>query len=482
MIKNKKPIFVASVLVGSSCLLSACSLIPVYQRPVAPIPERWDAVESSVSRPSQSNSGSFEWKMFVGDAQLRKLIELALANNRDLRQAMLNVQAARAQYGLRRADRLPNIDLQAGGIRQRVPGDISPGDGSEIQNTWQAGVGLGAFEIDLFRRVASMSESAMQDYLSTQETARAAQITLVGDVIEAYISRNGAQQRRLLTEQTLRSRESSLRLISARRSVGVAAALDYQEAVGLAEQARAELERTDRQISQASNAIGLLVGDLGVVQSLPAVASNDVMIVQDVAPGLPSDLLSSRPDIEAAERRLRARNADIGAARAAFFPRITLTGMFGSSSADLSDLFSSGQRAWSFSPQIAVPIFSGGRNSANLDLSRVRKDLAIVDYERSIQIAFREVADALAATDTLRREEQAQAGLAYSGREAVRLSEARYKAGIDGHLRYLDAQRSAFTSQIALIQVTTERQLALANLFRTLGGGWGTLSATIGSE
>ncbi|MGX9221955.1 efflux transporter outer membrane subunit (plasmid) [Massilia varians] len=454
----------------AASLLAGCSLAPVYQQPAAPLPAAWPGAGTVAGAPA--TAATLDWEMFVGDAGLRALIGQALDNNRDLRQALLNVQAARAQYRIERAERLPAIDLQAGGTRQRIPADTSATGQSQLQSSWQAGVGLAAFELDLFGRVASLSEAALQEYLATESAARAARIALVGEVIEAYLVRHGAQQRRLLVEQTLASREASLRLVAERRAMGVGSALDYQEAVGLREQARAELERTEREIRQAGNALGLLVGDSGIHARLPAVPGDGAMLVQELAPGLPSDLLAQRPDIQAAEQRLRARNADIGAARAAFFPRISLTGSFGSSSADLSDLFGSGQRAWSFAPQVSLPIFAGGRNAANLDVARVRKDIAVAGYEQAIQAAFREVADALAATDTLLREEQAQAGLARSTAEAMRLSEARYRAGIDGHLRYLDAQRSAFASQAALIQVTTQRQLALATLFRTLGGGW----------
>lgn len=459
-------------------LLGGCSLAPTYEQPVAPLPAQWDpaSVPGPTVRPSLA--AALEWQLFVGDAPLRQLIERALVNNRDLRQTVLDVEAARAQYRVVRSARLPTVEIQTGGTRQRLPADTSLAGQPQVQSNWQAGVGLAAFELDLFGRVASLSEAGLQSYLATESAARAARIVLVGEVIQAYLTRHGALQRRLLTEQTLRSRESSLRLVTARRQSGVGSALEFQDAVGLAEQARAELERTEREIRQAGNALALLVGDSGITPLLPAEPGEGAMLVQEIAPGLPSDLLAHRPDIQAAEHRLRARNADIGAARAAFFPRITLTGLFGTSSADLSNLFDGGQRAWSFAPQLSFPLFSGGRNTANLDLTTVRKDMAVADYEKSIQVAFREVADALAATDTLRREEQAQAGLAQSGREAVRLSEARYRAGIDGNLRYLDAQRSAFASQIDLIRVSTERQIALATLFRTLGGGWGTSKPT----
>jgi multidrug efflux system outer membrane protein len=265
---------------------------------------------------------------------------------------------------------------------------------------------------------------------------------------------------------------ASLRLTLQRRQAGTATALDQQDAVGLAAQARADLERSERELRQAGNALRLLAGVDDLAAWLPAQPSAAPVLLQDLSAGTPSELLIHRPDIQAAEHRLRARSADIGAARAAFFPRISLTGFLGTSSAELSDLFRSGQRAWSFSPQITLPLFDGGRNRAQLDLAAVRKDMAVAAYEQTVQTAFREVADALAATDTLRREEAARLALRDSSRESLRLAQARYQAGVDDHLRYLDAQRSAFASENAYIDTMTQRQLALAQLFRALGGGW----------
>jgi len=312
----------------------------------------------------------------------------------------------------------------------------------------------------------------LQEYFATEETAHSTRISLVAEVIQAYLTRDSALRRMLVTEQTLASREASLELIVKRRQAGTATALDYQEALGLTEQARAERERMDREVRQAGNALGLLVGVNDLSPYLPKQLAASPVLVQEIAAGAPSELLERRPDILAAEHQLQSRNASIGAARAAFFPSITLTGLFGSSSADLSNLFDGGQRAWSFTPQITLPIFSGGRNVANLDLATVRRDIAVAKYEQTIQTAFKEVADALAATDTLRREEASRRALAESSQEAMRLSEARYRGGVDSHLRYLDAQRSAFTDQLSYIDVSTQRQIALATLFKALGGGW----------
>lgn len=463
---NKRPIL---GVLASSLILAGCSLAPTYERPAAPIPAQWTHAQDQTGAAS---AGGLDWQVFVSDQPLRELIHIAMSNNRDLRQALLNVEAARAMYRIQRADRLPGVDAQGRGTRERLPADLNNSNFAEIQESYQVGIGLTSFELDLFGRVRNLSQAALQEYLATEEATRSVQISLISEVIQAYLARDSARQRSVLTAQTLASRQSSLKLIERRWQAGTATALDFQEALGLMEQAKVELERAERAFRQAGNALVLLLGVSNPSGLLPEYASTSDLLVQEIAPGTPSELLENRPDVRAAEHQLRARNASIGAARAAFFPRISLTGMLGSASADLSDLFGSGQRAWSFSPQITLPIFMGGRNQANLDLATVRKDIAVANYEKTIQTAFREVSDALAATDTLRREEVSQRALAQSSQEALRLAEARYRAGVDGHLRYLDAQRSAFASQIALIDITTQRQIALATLFRALGGGW----------
>ena len=455
-------------LLSVSLVLGGCSLAPDYERPAAPMAAQWK--QPAVS--AHSAAATLDWPLFVTDAALRSLVELALTNNRDLRQSLLNVEAARALYRIQRADQLPGVGLQGGSARQRLPADLSGSGRAGVQGSYQVGLGVTAFELDLFGRVRNLSQAALEDYLATEEAAHAARISLVAEVIAAYLTRQGAEQRLLLTSETLATREVSLRLAAERRRAGTATALDYQEALGLTEQSRAEQARIDREFRQADNALTLLVGVSDLSPHLPQRSDQRVLLVQELAAGTPSDLLIHRPDILAAEHRLRARYADIGAARAAFFPQISLTGLFGTASTDLSDLFRSGQRTWSFAPQLTLPIFNAGRNRANLDLATVRRDIAVAAYEQAIQTAFREVSDALAATDTLRCEEAARQTLAAASSEALRLAEARWRAGVDSHLRYLDAQRSDFANQALLIEIRTQRQIALATLFKTLGGGW----------
>lgn len=453
-----------------SVLLAGCSFAPAHQRPDVNLPAQWSTTATQPNVPAVSAAASVAWQSFVTDDTLRGLITQSLANNRNLRQTLLDVEAARATYRVERADRLPTVGLQADGTRQRIPGDLSSTGNSQVQSTYQSGIGLAAFELDLWGRVRSLSNAALQEYLATEEAARSVQISLVSEVIQAYVTRDGALHRLSLTSSTLKAREAGLTLMKHRREAGAATALEYQDAVGLAAQARAELSRVEREVRQSSHALGLLVGDTAV--ALPDSPGTSTLLVQDIAVGAPSELLTYRPDIKAAEHRLQARNASIGAARAAFFPRISLTGLFGSSSAELSDLFSGGQRAWSFMPQIYLPIFDGGRNRANLDLATLRRDSAVAAYEGTVQTAFREVADALAATDTLRHEEEAREQLAQSGMASLGLAEARWRGGVDSQLRYLDAQRSDFSNRMSLIETATQRQIALATLFRVLGGGW----------
>lgn len=445
--------------------LVGCSFVPTYERPDSPIPATWSATTSS----DVSTASVLHWKYFVTDERLRARIEQALANNRDMRQALLNVQAARAAYQVQRADQLAAVSAQASGSRQRTPADLSSSGASMVSNNYQVNAGLMAFELDLFGRVQSLSEAAQMEYLATQEATRNVQISLIAEVIQASLSQDSAKQRKALALSTAQAREKEWQLMSERHKMGAASRLDEQESQSLLELARADVERFERELRQAGNALDWLVGD-GLVQAEAELSS--MPVVQEIAAGLPSELLVQRPDIRAAEYQLQSRNASIGAARAAFFPRISLTGSFGSASAELSGLLGSGQRAWSFLPQISLPIFDGGRNQTNLEIAQLRKDAAVASYERSIQTAFREVSDALVAVETLGREEATRQRLVQTSVNTLELAELRFLNGVDSHLRYLEAQRGHFTQQIALIEVRVQKQSALTTLFKALGGGW----------
>ncbi|MGK9048678.1 efflux transporter outer membrane subunit [Stutzerimonas chloritidismutans] len=462
-----KTVSFASVLALATAL-AGCSLAPTYQRPEAPIARQWNAGSDSRA----VSVRELDWQSFIVDPELQRLVDVALANNRSLRQSLLDIEQARAQYRIQRADRVPGLSGTATGSRQRVPSSLPVTGASDETRSYQVGLTLPEYELDLFGRIKSLSDAALEQYLATEAAARAAQVAMVAEVSQAYLTYAGAQQRLELVQRTLASREQSLSLTSQRRLAGAATALDYQEALGLVEQSRAELEVTLRERKQAFNALVLLLGTPDAASVIPAEPREQLRLLQDIAPGAPSELLENRPDIIAAEHRLKARNADIGAARAAFFPRISLTGTYGSSSEELSGLFQGGSRTWSFLPTLSLPIFDAGRNRANLDLAEVRRDSAVAEYEGSIQTAFREVADALAASDTLLREESARRAFAATSTEALKLARARYEGGVDDHLRYLDAQRSNFVNELAVIETATQRQIALVSLFRSLGGGW----------
>ncbi|AZL68732.1 efflux transporter outer membrane subunit [Pseudomonas oryziphila] len=448
--------------------LAGCSLAPTYERPEAPVPAQWGEAAGHQGPVVDQ----LDWQAFIVDPVLRQLVGAALGNNRSLRQTLLDIEQARAQYRIQRADRVPGLNAAASGNRQHLPAGLSSNGREGVSSTYQVGLALPEYELDLFGRVKSLSDAALEQYLASEEVGRAAHIALIAEVSQAYLTLDGAERSLALTRQTLASREDSLALVGQRRAAGTATALDHQEALGLVEQSRADLEATLRQQRQAYNALVLLLGDAQAAKLIPGERPNQPMVLQDITPGLPSALIERRPDILAAEHRLLSRNADIGAARAAFFPRISLTGSFGTSSAQMSGLFDGGSRSWSFMPQLSLPLFDAGRNRAGLSLAEARKDSAVAAYEGTIQAAFREVADALAATDTLRREEAARRALVDTSRASEALAKARYEGGVDNHLRYLDAQRNNFVNEAAYIQASTQRQLALVDLFRALGGGW----------
>lgn len=460
-----------SLLIIGICLMlgafTGCSLAPAYHRPAVPVPAQWpDQPDVSEISPA----ADLDWQHFVVHSPLRRIVTIALENNRNLRQTLLKIEAVRARYRITRSDQWPGISGRASDTRERLPHDVSGTGTAATRSTYQVDLGLNSFEMDLFGRVKSLSEAALQTWLSQEMTARAGRISLIAEVINAYISRNGAKAEYDLIARTLATREISLELIEKQRRYGAGSELDFQEALGLAERARARLEKAARSLAVAGNSLALLTGLS--IEKLPEPGIGLFPVQQDLTPGLPSNLIARRPDILAAEHELMARHAGIGAARAAFFPEISLTGFLGSASTELAGLFESGSMSWNYSPRLTVPLFDAGRNRGGLDLALVRKEMAVAKYEYAIQTAFREVADALAVRNTLKREEIFRTALAETSAESLRLSQARYQHGADSHLRYLDAQRSDLSNQIILIQTRTRYQMALVNLFKALGGGW----------
>ncbi|MEF3065590.1 multidrug transporter [Pandoraea apista] len=473
---------IRGIAVASVCLialLGGCTLAPTYERPAAPMPTTYEAapsgseVQLALAEPLTADA---DWADVFTDPGLRTLIRRALDQNRDLRLASLRVQEARALYGIEAANLLPSV--QAGGTfsRQRYSGSAGLPDSSSntaggyVANDLRATAGVSAFELDFFGRVRSLRDAALQAYLASEEAQRAAQVSLVAEVATSYIGLVAINEQIAYAREVLSAREEGIRVIRLRAERGLVDDLDLNTETTQVEVARAALAARERQRSEIVHALQILTGDVGA-KPVAAATLDDAFVVP-VAAGLPSSLLMRRPDIRQAEAQLRAANANIGAARAAFFPSIKLTTDIGTASARFSDLFSAGTGVWSFMPQITVPIFEGGRNLQGLNLANVRKEMAVVTYERAIQTAFAEVDDTLAAKELLARQFQAQKRVSDGERERLRLAKRRYVNGVASYLELLDAQRSEFQAAQQLIDVKQRVLVNQVALYRALGGGW----------
>ncbi len=466
-------------LAVAAFVLSGCSLIPDYQQPAAPVAQQYPQgpAYSPAQAPSQA-AAEQGWKQFFHDPALQQLIKVALENNRDLRVAALNIDAFAAQYRIQRADLFPAVSANGSGSRQRVPANASQTGEAGIVSSYSATVGISAYELDLFGRVRSLSEEALQQYFATEEGRRSTQISLVANVANAYMTWQADKELLKLTQDTLGAFEESLKLTSRSNEVGVASALDLAQSRTSVENARAQLARYTRQVAQDENSLVLLLGT-GIPANLqPAKPLSDDLL-SEVPPGLPSDLLQRRPDIVQAEYNLKAANANIGAARAAFFPSISLTANAGTLSPDLSGLFKGGSGTWLFSPQINLPIFNAGSLRASLDYSKIQKDIGVANYEKSIQTAFQEVADGLAARKTYTDQLQAQRDFVQANQDYYRLAERRYRIGVDSNLTFLDAQRQLFSAQQSLITDRLAQLNSAVNLYKALGGGWNEQTAQV---
>jgi len=463
MNKILTPLALAMVLTG--CM----SLAPKYERPAAPVaagfpvPPTPDGA-APVSAATSEAASSIAWQRFFADQRLQQLIALALQNNRDLRVAILNIEQARASYRIQRADLLPTIGVGA-------TGSVQPGP-----DAYQAGIQLSSFELDFFGRVRSLSNAALAQFLATEEARKTTQISLISQVASTYLAYQADEELLALTRQTLKTREDSQRLTQLKYDNGIVSKLDLNQSLSLVETARVVLAQQLRQRAQDANLLTLLVGG-PLPDSLPAgVALADTNLAE-LPPGLPSDLLAVRPDIRSAEQSLVAANANIGAARANFFPNISLTSTAGSASNELNGLFKGGSFGFTFAPRIFLPIFDYGRNKANLDSTLAGRDIAVARYEQSIQTAFREVADALAGQSTYTEQLRAQRAVAASETDRFNLSDLRYRSGAASYLDLLDAQRSLFDAQRSSVEANLLRLQNQVTLYRVLGGGW-TIPAT----
>ncbi len=449
-------------LLGALCL-AGCSMIPSYQRPPAPVAERFatDAPATGAAR----SASDIDWQDFFQDARLKRLIALALQNNRDLRVAVLNIEQTRSQLQLRRADQLPTANAGLTGLR-------TPNSSGAMTSSYATGLSVTAYELDFFGRVAALSQAAQAQLLGSEEARKTVQISLIASVANTYLAVLADDELLQLTRATLGTRQQTLALTQLKYDRGAASALELAQAQSLLEGANASLAALTRQRAQDENALVLLLG-----QPLPADLPAGIRLAaQNLLPelpaGVPSELLARRPDVRQAEQLLLANNANIGAARAAFFPRITLTGSVGLASSDLASLFGGGNAAWTFAPQLLLPIFNAGRNQANLDAANINRDIAVAQYEKAIQSGFREVSDALAGRATLTEQLRAQSAQLAAEQTRAQLTELRFRHGASNSFELLDAQRSLFAAQQAALQAQAQQVQNLVTLYKVLGGGW----------
>ncbi|WP_203142066.1 efflux transporter outer membrane subunit [Marinobacter mangrovi] len=454
--------------------LGGCTLMPDYQRPDNPVPE--DVGANSQAQDRVVLPG---WETLFQDNQLRALISNALANNRDLRLAMLDVKAARAQYGIQGAELFPEIGVNADGSRSRVPADLSSTGSSTITSQYGVDLGVASYELDLFGRVRSLKESALQSYLATEEAQRSAKITLVSEVANAYLTLLADKQNLRISQETVDAQQESVNLVRNRYNAGLGSELDVRQAEIALETARTNRAQYRRLVSEDRNALAVLVGAPVPVIPNTSVIDPAVSLLTDVPAGLSSDVLLQRPDIQQAEHNLKSASANIGAARAAFYPSITLTGSAGTASSELSGLFDGGSGAWSFAPSINLPIFTAGKNQANLDLAEIQRDQQVAQYEQTIQNAFQEVSDALAARNFLAEQETSQAALVKATERSLHLAEDRYEAGADDYLAVLDARRELLSARQALVSVKLQKLTNRITLYRALGGGESSDQTTV---
>ena len=453
----------SALLATAAAVLAGCaSMAPPYERPAAPVAAAFPDLPAGA--PAAEPAADIEWQRFFIDPRLKRLIELALLNNRDLRIAVLNIERVRAQYQVQRAEQFPALDFGATGLYQ------PNADGNGNNRFYTAGLNVTGYELDLFGRVRSLTDAALQQYFASEEARKAVHISLVAEVANAYLTLLADELQLAVTRQTLDTRLQTYQLLKARLDNGASSDYELAQAQSLVEGARAALSQLTRQQARNRNALELLLGQPLPAALPPGLPLAGQGLLAEVPAGLPSQLLERRPDVRQAEAQLRSANADIGAARAAFFPRITLTGSVGFASEDLGGLFS--DRSWQFAPRITLPIFDAGSNQANLDASRASRDIALAQYERSIQIAFREVADALAGLATLDAQLRAQQAQAQAEQERFRLADLRFQSGVSSFLDVLEAQRALFQSQQLVVVVQAAQQQNLVLLYKSLGGGW----------
>ncbi len=458
----------AALIVALGGALGACALAPPHETPPLAVAAHYP--EDARLPGAASIAPPQDWRAYFAEPRLQALIEQALENSRDLRSAALRVAEARAAYGIQRADRFPTVGVGVDASRARTPADLSVTGRTQTGGRYDVGASLATWELDLWGRVRDLEEAALQNYLATDAGRRALAVGLVAQVADAYLGLRELDERLALARRTIESRQESFRIFTRRFEVGATSRLDLTQVETLLTQAQALGAQLEQARARQAHALALLVGaplDLPPAQG----AFDDGVVLHELAPGLPSELLTLRPDIVAAEHRLRAASANIGAARAAFFPRIALTASAGTASAELGGLFEPGSGAWRFAPSVALPIFDGGRRRAALELAAVRREIAVADYERTVQAAFRDVADALAAHHWLSEQVRIQRAALAALTERARLATLRYDNGAARYLEVLDAQRDLLGAEQQLVQTRRALLSSRVALYAALGGG-----------
>lgn len=450
-------------------LLGGCTLAPEYSRPTAPVPAAWPTGAAYEEGSADGVLPGLPWRSFFTDSRLQRLVEMALNHNRDLRLAILNVEKARAYYGIQRAELWPALNAAGSGSRARVPADLSSTGQAYTSERYDVNLGVSSWEIDFFGRIRSLKDQALQEYFATEQAQRSAEILVVSSTAQAYLTLAADREALQTAMATLDTQEATSRLIRKQVDLGIASELDLKRSESQVEAARVQIAVWTQAVAQNVNALTLLCGSPPAEALLPA-DLNVVTPPREVSAGLSSEILLQRPDVLAAEHQLKAANANIGAARAAFFPRISLTAAIGTASADLSGLFKDGSGVWSFAPKIALPIFDARTWSA-YDYTKAEREIAVAQYEKAIQDAFKEVADALAVRGTVERQITAQQSLVDAVAETYRLSRIRYERGLDSYLSVLDAQRSLYSAQQGLTAMQLSRLSNRVTLYRVLGGG-----------
>lgn len=453
-----------TLLAVALALLTGCSFAPTYQRPASPVPEQVGVISASAEFKLP------QWRDYFTDPAVQAVIDKALANNRDLRVAAGRVEEARALYGIQNADRLPGISANGTSSNSRTPGGLSSTGNASIAHRYDVNLGLLSYELDFWGRVKSLSAAAQASYLATEEAQRAVQLSLIAEVANAWYSARALDEQAAYTRKTVVAREENLRVASRRLEAGTTSRLDQLQVEATLDAARADAASYSRRAETARNALSLLVGETTALPATTGNGLNDLPLANPLPEGLPSSALLNRPDVRQSEQNLIAANANIGAARAAFFPRISLVGSAGLASRELGDLFGGGNYAWSFMPSISLPIFDGGRNQSNLDLMQARKQIVIAQYEKTIQTAFQDVANVLSDQKWLAEQYSAQERLAARQDERLKLADVRYQSGLVGYLDLLDAQREQYAAQLGLIELKRARLAAAAQAFKVLGG------------